>query len=134
MRASLEWASEADAFVTRHFTWPGTLRLHRAALGLDILRAPVNVLLSPILVIARLSGWLCRLLGLRRAADWLLSRKLLLRTAVAATVEAAILAELLRVPLPDSVSQGDRIGPRAWPTGSPGHLRNTRAAGRRWPN
>ena len=46
-----------DAFVQRHFTWPGTLRLHRAALGADILRAPVNVLMSPILVLARLAAW-----------------------------------------------------------------------------
>ena len=83
---------EVEAFVRRHFTWPATLRLHRAALGPDILRAPANVLLSPVLVLARLSGWVCGRLGLRRAADWLLRRRLLLRTAVAARVEAAIVS------------------------------------------
>lgn len=95
----MDRAGEVEAFVRRHFTWPGTLRLHRAALGLDILRAPANVLLSPVLVLARLSGWACGRLGLRRVADWLLRRQLLLRTAVAAKVEAAIVAELLGVPL-----------------------------------
>jgi len=108
MRENADRTRKVDIFVKRHFTWPGTLRLHRAALGLDILRAPVNVLLSPVLVMARLSGWLCRVAGLRRAANWLQSRRLLRRTAVAATVEAAILADLLRVPLPGDPGPGDR--------------------------
>lgn len=98
-----------DAFVQRHFTWPGTLRLHRAALGLDILRAPVNVLLSPILVVVRLCAWICRKLRLHGVANWLQNRRLLLRTAVSARVELAILSELLEVPLP----AGTRIPDRA---------------------
>ena len=60
---------KVDAFVQRHFTWPGTLRLHSAALGLDILRAPVNVVLSPILVLARIAAWICRKLRLARVAE-----------------------------------------------------------------
>jgi len=97
-----------DAFVQRHFTWPGTLRLHGAALGLDILRAPVNVMLSPILVLARIAAWICRKLHLARAADWLMARRLLLRTAVSARVEAAILHELLEVPLSTDQEIPDR--------------------------
>jgi len=90
---------KVDAFVCRHFTWPGTLRLHGAALGLDILRAPVNVMLSPVLLLARAGAWTCRKLRMVRAADWLGGRRLLLRTAVSARVETAILGELLEVPL-----------------------------------
>jgi len=91
---------QVDAFVQRHFTWPGTLHLHGAALGFDILRAPINVLLSPILVLARITAWLCRRLRVAWFADWLLDRHLLLRTAVSARVEATILNELLDVRLP----------------------------------
>lgn len=90
--------AEVDAFVARHFTWPGTVRLHRAALGLDVLRAPVNVVMSPLLLLMRLVAWVVRRLGLARAADWLAGRQLILRTDVAARVEAAVLTELLRVP------------------------------------
>ncbi|MDO9524326.1 MAG: hypothetical protein Q7J57_02105 [Gemmobacter sp.] len=97
-----------DAFVQRHFTWPGTLHLHGAALGLDILRAPVNVVLSPILVLIRMAAWICRKLRMARVADWLLARRLLLRTAVSARVEAAILKELLDVPLPSGTGIPDR--------------------------
>ena len=101
-------SDRVDAFVQRHFTWPGTLRLHRAALGADVLRAPVNVLMAPVLVLARLGAWICRRLRLRRAANWLIRRRLLLRTAVAARVEAAILTELLEVPLARSDLSRDR--------------------------
>lgn len=106
-----------DAFVRRHFTWPGTLRLHRAALGADILKAPINVLMSPILVLARLSGWACRSLRLHASADWLSRRRFLLRTAVAARVERAVLTELLDVPLvrgedPEALRQAILAAPR----------------------
>jgi hypothetical protein len=107
-RPVLARQGRVDAFVTRHFTWPGTLRLHRAAIGFDILRAPANVLLSPILVLARLSAWGFRRLRLHRAANWLLYRQILLRTAVSARVEAAILRELLDVPLEGNSVPRDR--------------------------
>lgn len=81
---------------------------HGAAIGLDLLRTPVNVLLSPILVLARVLAWLCRSLGLRSTASWLMRRKLLLRTAVAARVETLILSELLGIPLPRNAASFDR--------------------------
>lgn len=84
-----------DDFVARHFTWPGTFRLHAAAFGWDILRAPLNVVLSPILVLSRIVAYLCRRAGLRRAADWLGQRRILLRTEVARRVETLIATELL---------------------------------------
>lgn len=116
-----ERTRDVDAFVRRHFTWPGTLRLHRAALGRDILIAPVNVLLSPVLVLVRMSAWLCGRLGLRSASGWLRRRRVLLRTAVSARVEGAILSELCGVPLPD----GDRPG-------DPAALRDALLAALRW--
>lgn len=92
--------AEIEAFVRRHFGLLGSLRLHRAAFGLDLLRAPLNVMLSPLLFITRVMAWACRKIGLRGVANWLTRRKLLLRTSVAAQVEGLILSELVRVPLP----------------------------------
>lgn len=92
--------TEVDAFAQRHFTWSGSVRLHGSAIGLDLLRAPVNVVISPILVLMRVLAWLCLRLGLHRTASWLMRRKLLLRTAVAARVETLILSELIGVPVP----------------------------------
>ena len=102
-------AARIDGFVARHFTWPGTLRLHRAALGRDIARAPANLFLSPVLVLSRGLAWMLGRVGLRRAADWLRRRRILMRTDVAARVEAAVLTELLDVPLPQGIP-GDRAG------------------------
>ena len=36
-----------DLFVDQHFSLTGTLRLHRRAIGWDLLRVPANLLLSP---------------------------------------------------------------------------------------
>ena len=92
-----ERRANVDGFVRRHFTWPGTLRLNSAAFGRDILRAPVNVMLSPILVLTRIAGFLCRKVGLRRVADWLGKRRIVLRTSVAERVEALVVTDLLGV-------------------------------------
>jgi len=88
-----------DAFVVKHFTWPGTLRLHQDALGWNILRAPGNVILSPIFVLIRIAAYICRRAGWRCGGDWLASRRILLRTDVSRRVEIFILTDLLKVPL-----------------------------------
>lgn len=106
--ADLMRQDQIDAFVRRHFTWPGTLRLHRAAVGGDIWRTPANVFLSPIFVMTRLAAWTCDRLRLVRAAAWLRNRRLQLRTAVAAKVEVAVLTELLDVPLDHADTVPDR--------------------------
>lgn len=90
--------SAVDPFVNEHFSWAGTIRMHRDALGWDILRAPVNVILAPVFVLCRLAAYLCRRVGLRRAGSWLARRRILLRTLVARRVETYIATDLLGLP------------------------------------
>lgn len=85
-------------FVRRNFGVLGALRLHRAALGLDILRAPLNVILSPVFILSRLIAWAASGMGLPGIAFWLRSRRILLPTAVAAEVERLLIADLLELP------------------------------------
>lgn len=99
--------AKVDGFVARHFTWPGTLRLHGAALGWDILRAPLNALLSPVLVLSHIAAYLCRRAGWRGGADWLTRRRILLRTSVARQVEALIVTDLLELPLDEGAAARD---------------------------
>ena len=87
--------AQVDAFVRRHFRWPGALRLHAAALGADLLRAPANVALSPVFLLVRGLAWLCRRAGRPDLAARLAGRRILLRTAVSRRVEALVAAELL---------------------------------------
>ena len=85
-----------DSFVRGHFHLRGTLRLHRRALGWDLLRAPVNVVLAPLFLLVMLAGLLARAVGLRRVGTWLGNRRMLFKTAVARGIEERIAADLLQ--------------------------------------
>lgn len=84
-----------DAFVARHFGVRGTLRLHRHALGWDLLRAPANVILAPLFLLSRLSALVLSLIRMKRAARWLVNRRLMFRTNVASAVAEALHRDLL---------------------------------------
>lgn len=98
-------------FVRAHFGIRGTLRLHRHALGWDILKAPLNVALSPILILSRLSAWAASRLGAEGMANWLMARRILLPTAVAQATERAIVVDLLELPWdgPGDASSADAL-------------------------
>ncbi len=88
-------------FVERHFGLAGALRLHRRALGLDIVRAPVNLVLIAPAIAANLGGAALALVGARRPAAWLRDRRLFLQTDVAREIEWLIYTELLVLPRRD---------------------------------
>lgn len=74
------------SFVRRHYTLTGTLRLHRAALGADLWRAPLNTLLAVPAFMVHVAALALRRVGLARA-----SRRLeRLPTGVATTVEREV--------------------------------------------
>lgn len=95
-------------FVSRTFGLRGTLRLHRQALGLDILRAPVNVMLAPVLILTRLSALAARKAGWSRLAGWLGRRRILLATDVARATERRIVVDLLQLPWADAAGRSER--------------------------
>ena len=80
------------AFARHQFGLRGTLRLHRAALGWDLLRAPINVLLAPVFLLTRILAWLTRLARWPAFSAWLSTRRIFLETAVAAQVDTAVTA------------------------------------------
>ena len=95
-------------FVRGRYGPRGTLRLHRAALGWDLLRAPVNVILSPAFLLVRLTGWMLSRLGARRAGAWLAGRRVFLASDMGRVIQA----DLIRL-IADLDAQG--IGPDAPP-------------------
>ena len=80
--------TEVRRFVRDRYGLRGTLALHRHALGLDLLRAPVNVMLSPLFLLVRLGAPILRRLRLLRAADWLAGRQIFLKSDVARQIRA----------------------------------------------
>ncbi|PTW48435.1 DUF6635 family protein [Rhodovulum kholense] len=90
--------ARVPAFARRRFGIVGALRLHRHALGWDVLKAPVNVMLSPVLILSRLGAWGAGRMGARRVSAWLGTRQILLPTAVATAAERAVVVDLLELP------------------------------------
>lgn len=87
---------KVDWFVRTHFSLRGTLRLHRSALGWDLLRAPVNVALAPIFLLMAVLAIVARLVGWGRFSAWLMARRVLLKTSVARRIESEIATDLLQ--------------------------------------
>ncbi len=88
-------------FIDRHFSLRGALAIHRAALGWDIVRAPLNLSLAAPQVAARLAAWAADRAGARETAR-LLRRPLQLPTAVARRIEWLVRTELLELPFEQS--------------------------------
>jgi hypothetical protein len=102
-RYAEECRARIPAFAARHFGLAGSLRLHREALGLDLLRAPLNVLLVGPALFVRLAAMLARRVGLHQAGAWLARRDLFLETRLSRRIADLVLDELLRLdatPLP----------------------------------
>jgi hypothetical protein len=85
-------------FVDRHYSLRGTLALHRAALGWDVVRAPINLTMAAPALALHLAAAGLRRIGARRCADALGRRRLLLHTSVARRVESLVCHELLQLP------------------------------------
>lgn len=85
-------------FVDRHFSLRGSLAVHRSAIGLDVLRAPANLLLAGPHAGLKAVGVLAHRLGNRRLARRIDGSGLLLRTAVSRRIEWLVVTELLELP------------------------------------
>ncbi len=97
-----------EPFVAAHFSLPGTLRLHRAALGWDIARAPLNLVMAAPQAGLWLAAAGARRLGARRVAATLRDTSLVQRTAVAREVAWLVHTELLELPARDGLREATR--------------------------
>ena len=92
-------------FVDRHFSMSGALRIHRKAVGLDVVRAPMNVLASVATVGKKGLAVAVRGVGAKNAAQKINDKNLFLKTKVGQEIEWLIQTELLELPF----QQGDRL-------------------------
>ncbi len=96
------------AFIDRHFSLAGSLRLHRRAVGRDLVRGPVNLMLAVPQLGLELGAAAGRAAArrlpaagavpLRALADRLEARRLFLETDVGAEIEWLLYAELIELP------------------------------------
>ena len=90
--------SRLPAFVDNTFSFKGAMALHAHALGHDLWRAPLNVLMAAPQLGLNLAADLLARKGRRHEAELLKSRELFFRTSVADAIERAILVDLLELP------------------------------------
>ena len=84
-------------FIDQHFHYPGAWSTNRVALGLDLIRAPLNLFWAPIFASACLLRFLVRWLKWQRAADLLGRVSAGLDTRVQQHIARLIYTELLRL-------------------------------------
>lgn len=100
--------AEVRRFVRDRYGIRGTFRLHRAALGMDLLRAPLNVTLSPVFLLIKLIAAILGWCGAKRAATWLAARQIFLTSDVARQLETDLQALFQRL-------RAQGVGPDAPP-------------------
>lgn len=100
--------AEVTRFTRARYGISGTLKLHRAAFGLDLLRAPLNVALAPLFLLTRLLAMFISAMGAKRAGTWLADRHIFLKSDIARRIEADLAGFLDHL-----AARG--LGPRAGP-------------------
>ena len=109
-RYFIDRRAKVTPFIDAHFSLRGTLGLHKAAVGWDIAKAPLNLTLAVPQIAMQLGSAAARKLGAKGAADTL-GRSILLRTAVSREIEWLVHTELLELPIkqPDRESLQDAL-------------------------
>ena len=100
--------AKIEAFARDNFSFLGSLRLHRHAVGLDMIRAPANLAMSAPFLTTQIIAAGCRAMGRKQSAAWLESRRFYLKTDVARELEWRFFVDLLELPF----TQGSRASER----------------------
>lgn len=95
-------------FVDETYSLTGSLRLHRQAVGWDILRAPANVALAVPFLASRLGAAGLKRMGAARPARWLEARRIFLETDLGRELNWRLHTRLLELPYDDGKRRSDR--------------------------
>ncbi len=96
------------AFVNETYSLAGSLKLHRQAVGWDILRAPANVALAVPYLATRLATAGLKGCGVARPARWLEARRIFLATDLGRELTWRLHTRLLELPYDDGKRRSDR--------------------------
>jgi hypothetical protein len=96
-------------FIRKHFGWNGSFRRHREAFGWDLVKAPLNLFWSPILLGALLLETVSGIIGWKEAEAFFRNRWPGFTTAVEQEMERLVYIELLELPLPGDEIDTDEV-------------------------
>jgi hypothetical protein len=97
--------AKVGEFVARHFSFSGSLSMHRKAVGWDMLKAPVNIALAVPQLATKLAAAGAKAVGADKASEYLGSKYLIFDTDLGQEIEWLIITELLELPF----QQGGRV-------------------------
>ncbi|EIM30020.1 DUF6635 family protein [Microvirga lotononidis] len=100
--------ARVNEFVQRHFSFSGSLSMHRKAVGWDMLKGPVNIALAVPQLATKLAAAGAKAIGADKASEYLGSRNLMFDTDLGQEIEWLIITELLELPF----QQGGRVSQR----------------------
>jgi hypothetical protein len=100
--------ARVEPFCVANYRLGASLRLHRNALGRDLVRAPANVALVVPNLVAQLGAVGLSRLGADGAARWLAGRKLFLDTDVGRELSWRLYTDLLQLPYADGARRSER--------------------------
>ena len=100
--------AKIEEFAKDNFSFLGSLRLHRHAVGLDMVRAPANLAMCVPFLTTQIIAAGCRAVGRKQSAAWLESRRFYLKTDVACELEWRLFVDYLELPY----TQGSRVSER----------------------
>lgn len=90
--------SRIEDFVSKYYSFRGAIRLHSYAIGLDIVRAPFNIIWSVVNILLALAGFIAGLVRLRRIQNWIKKIPPGLETDMDRQISWLVVTELLQLP------------------------------------
>ncbi|MGP1397996.1 MAG: DUF6635 family protein [Inquilinaceae bacterium] len=96
------------AFVDRNFSFAQSVRLHRKAAGLDMIRAPANLALAVPHLLLRAAASGGRRVGAQGFSNWLDRRRVFFTSAVGRELEWRLFSEFLEMPYAQDDRRFDR--------------------------
>ena len=94
-----------EEFVRSHYSFRGALKIHSHALGLDIVRVPLNIIWSVVNIFLALLGFLAGLVRLKKLQNWIKNIPPGLETDMDRQISWLIVTELLELPY----QQGQKV-------------------------
>jgi len=90
-----------EPFITKHYSFSGALKIHSHALGLDVVRVPVNIIWSLINIILAILGLAAKAVGLKKISEKIKSIPPGIETDMDKQIKWLVITELLELPFTD---------------------------------
>ena len=97
-----------DAFVKRHYTFRGALKIHSHALGWDLIRVPINIIWSVFNIVLALVAFIAKVVRLRRLHECIQRIPPGLETDMDKEISWLLVTELLELPHQDGSRRSDK--------------------------